>query len=317
VLTLGYTYPLLGGRSVGFLRFGGPGLGNCMLPWARSIVFARRHGLRPIWPAWPQVNVGPLLRREKDARSYFQFFRPNDAVCGVAKARLLATRLHRSEFDDNLTQPPGERWSVSSRGGVVIFDGMWHLFDGLNPFHAIVRRELAEIVRPEHRPPRELELSKAICVHVRRGDFMPASAEVDALARARRNVQIPIDWFCRVVKNLRRGLGAECPVAVLSDGSDQDLAELLALPGVRRLRLGSSLAEMLALAEGAALVASGSTFSMWGAFLGQRPTLWHRGQRRQRFHHDAALEPEIDESGEVPESFVRAIRVPAQPQPVT
>ncbi len=318
MLKLGYTYALLGGKSFGYLRSGGPGLGNCMLPWARSVVFARRHGLTPIWPAWPQVNVGPILRREADLRTYFRFFRPNDAVHGVRKAHLLTMRLRRSEFDDALREPPGERWSVSRDGGVVVFEGMWHLFDGINPYHAIVRREVDEIVRPEHRPPAHLELSRGICVHVRRGDLpKETESEENALARGRRNIRIPISWYGRVVTSLRRALGAQCPVAVFSDGTDEELRELLALPGTRKVTLRSSLAEMLALAEGAVLVTSGSTFSMWGAYLGQHPTIWHRGQRRQRFLADATLEPEVDESGDVPESFLRAVRVPGRPQPST
>src|SRR5262245_59443548 len=118
MLTVGYTYALLGGRSFGFLRAGGPGLGNCLLPWARSVVFARRHGLTPIWPAWPQINIGPLLRREADLRTYIGFFRPNDAVHGLAKARLLSTRSRASELDPALGDPPGQRWSVSRRGAI-------------------------------------------------------------------------------------------------------------------------------------------------------------------------------------------------------
>ena len=44
---------------------------------------------------------------------------------------------------------------------------------------------------------------------------------------------------------------------------------------------GSGLGDMLGLSRSNLLIASGSTFSMWGSYLGQVPTIWHPGKRLQ------------------------------------
>jgi hypothetical protein len=62
---------------------------------------------------------------------------------------------------------------------------------------------------------------------------------------------------------------------VFSDGTDEELAALLALPAVQRRDYGSGLGDMLGLSRSKLLIASGSTFSMWGSYLGQVPTIWH------------------------------------------
>ena len=69
--------------------------------------------------------------------------------------------------------------------------------------------------------------------------------------------------------------GRDVPAQVFSDGSDEELAGLLALPAVRRMDYGSGLGDMLGLSRSRLLIASGSTFSMWGSYLGQVPAIWH------------------------------------------
>ena len=118
-------------------------------------------------------------------------------------------------------------------------------------------------------------------------------------------MRIPMSWFCAVVNELRRKLGPR-RVLVFSDGTTEELKPLLTLPMTERRTFGSALADLIALSRARVLVAPGSTFSMWGAFLGSVPTIWLRGQRPQRLLDDERLEPEVDASGAVPDTFVHA-----------
>ena len=61
---------------------------------------------------------------------------------------------------------------------------------------------------------------------------------------------------------------------LFSDGSDEELEELLQLPKVSRLFTGSALGDILALSKCNAIIGSDSTFSGWGAFLGQVPVVF-------------------------------------------
>ena len=60
-------------------------------------------------------------------------------------------------------------------------------------------------------------------------------------------------------------------------------------PAVRRVDYGSSLGDMLGLSRSRLLIASGSTFSMWGSYLGQVPAIWHPGKLLQ---HVLIAQPE-------------------------
>lgn len=71
------------------------------------------------------------------------------------------------------------------------------------------------------------------------------------------------------------------PAQVFSDFNDAELRRLLDRPLVKRADYGSGLGDMLGLASSRALIASGSTLSMWGTFLGQVPTVWHPGKMLQ------------------------------------
>ena len=80
---------------------------------------------------------------------------------------------------------------------------------------------------------------------------------------------------------LREAAGGDIPAFVFSDGTEDDLRELLALPRVERVDYGSGLGDMFGLSRSRLLIASGSTFSMWGSYLGQVPTLWYPGKLLQ------------------------------------
>jgi hypothetical protein len=86
-------------------------------------------------------------------------------------------------------------------------------------------------------------------------------------------------------------------VWLFSDGREDELEALTDLPSVKRISFGSSIADMLAMARCRFLIASGSTFSMWGSYLGQVPTLWHPGKMLQPLILDNAASRGFDTAG--------------------
>jgi hypothetical protein len=291
-------YPRLSPIDLGVVRILGPGLGNLLFAWARAIVAAHRNAWPVLFPTWPQVKIGPLLRRETDTRAYFGFFRSTgDYVTGIERMRMMMFWPRLDENEAKGRDP--------DRNGLVLFEGMEGHFSEVLNDHRFVRRRLLEIVRGEHK----VGLAKheaSIVVHVRLGDFVAASPE--ALRSGHYNARIPLEWYGTQVRSLQRLL-PDTPVDVFSDGRDEDLRSLLALPGVKRVRYGSGLAELLAVSCGRVLVASGSTFSMWASYLGRMPVIWHQGQLRQRLYGDNVVaEVEVGESKELPASFSTLIR---------
>src|SRR4028119_962252 len=66
------------------------GLGNMLLVWAQSAVFANINSLPIIAPTWGQLKLGPFLRGERDKRYYGNFFCDKDCV---SKFQYIAAKL--------------------------------------------------------------------------------------------------------------------------------------------------------------------------------------------------------------------------------
>lgn len=271
-----YAYAVLSRWDFCAFRLLGPGLGNLLFPWARMVVAAGDQGLSMLWPTWPQIKMGPVLRRDSDTRFYAGLFRnPGDYIDGLEK---LWIRMSARYIEEPVWRSSAEKVS-NLVGGVVCFKGMDGLFGPILQHRKTVREELIRMTRPEHLTGLSHDFSQSITVHIRLGDFQPFdNAKMRSGAF---NVRLSLKWVMETIHRLREGLGEGYPVWVFSDGSDKDLRDLLALQNVKRLHFGSALADMLAMSRSRALIVS-STFSMWSAYLGAVPSIYYPGQLRQR-----------------------------------
>lgn len=261
-----YAFPQLGdGYEFGLFRFSGTGLSNLLFTWARCLVMARRYGLKRISPTWPQFSHVRWVRREPDKRTYHDlFYTAPDEVSGIDRLRLLATK----------------RWVPESQlgrkipeGSIIVFRKHEGFLAPSVPYQELVCPELLQIVRPEHKRAIDAGFSPDVAIHVRLGDFINADP-------SRGNTRIDLSWYVGILNRLRENLGS-LQVSLFSDGTDEELAELLSLDGVRRITFGSSIADIIGLSRARIFIASGSTFSMWASYLGQMPTVWFP----KRLHH--------------------------------
>jgi hypothetical protein len=89
----------------------------------------------------------------------------------------------------------------------------------------------------------------------------------------------PLSWFAACLRQVREAAGRPVRAYVVSDGTRRQLRELLAIDDVVFLRPGNAITDLLTLSRARVLLASGSSsFSAWGAFLGQMPAISHPGQ---------------------------------------
>lgn len=300
--TVHYAYCDFGGYDLGLARLGGPGLGNMLFPWARFVCGARDQQLRKLQPTWSCVKLGPLIRRERDKRFYGDLFvAPSDYVGGWRRLLVLYRTPRASE--DELARP-----ALRTRTTLFEFSGMGSFFAPFLERHELLRSELLRIVAPRVRAAVDRLVTRPfVGVHVRLGDFQ-APNSVDKIESGAVNKRIPLPWFRECIARLRPLIG-ELPVFVFSDGQDDELRELLAVPGVQRASAGSSAGDMLALSRARLLIASGSTFSMWASFLGRMPVIWHKGQLRCRLYpRSPDAEIEVGSDFCFPEPFRALVR---------
>ncbi|OQW92614.1 MAG: hypothetical protein BWK78_01125 [Thiotrichaceae bacterium IS1] len=296
-----YSYAKLSNYDFGIIRFVGPGLGNLLFPWARSVIATKRHNLTPIWPTWPQLKIGTILRNEPDKRFYFGLFKsPSGYVDQWRKLYLLNLLKH----------VPEEQCEESLRkneNSIVIFEGMKSYFSDIIPYHQLVKEELLSVTLEQHKKGLLYNFANSISVHIRLGDFSTPN-QIESLKQGRSSLRIPLVWYVQIINQLRHKLGKNLPIYVFSDGRNEELSELLSMSNVQRISFGSAIADLLALSNANILIASGSTFSMWASYLGQMPVIWYPGQLRYRLYYEyPQLELECGESEILPEVFLNSL----------
>lgn len=266
-----YCYAKFSGLDLLYLRVSGPGLGNLLFPWARAKLLAKRCNYRFISPTWPQLKIGPVLRREFYSRNYVGIFKPlPEEVYGFRRFFVLLTHRKISEFYHD----------QATASDIIVVSGQGNSFQGFEGQSTYLRDVLMKMLVKNRIF--ELELlhrcKQAIAVHVRYGDFIkPDSKNIQT---GLGNSRLPIEWYVAAVNSLRNELGAGVAVNLFSDAKDSELAPLMELPAVTRITENSAIEDMLLLGRHRVLVASGSTFSMWGSYLGQVPTLWFPGSKK-------------------------------------
>lgn len=222
----------------------GMGFGNRLYAWARCHLYARAHGvpmLAPHW--WWPPRLRPLLKElppmgEVAGHLYIRGVRPLPEYIVGARRLLIETM---------------------SRSRIRVFRGEAGRFDDLHGEESVLLRALTAM--STRSTPHALPY---IALHVRRGDF-------SASART------PTQWFQAALRAVRSQAGQAVPAVIVSDSGAGELRTLLHEPAVTLARTGSPLADLLILAHSRVLLASGSSFSAWGAFLGGMPTVTQAG----------------------------------------
>ena len=246
------------------------GLGNMLVPWAKCAIWCRDNRFPMLAPGWAKLRIGPYLRREKDKRQYQAFFRRTGQISGLRRLSILATGRKINERDW-FSAPPAGR----PGGGIVCF----RMMDDpgiLAGRHKDVADELLRMTKEEYIP-RDVPAGSFIGIHVRLGDFIPASGE--ELKQSVHSRRIPLQWYAEALFALRMAVNKDMEARIFSDGRDEELASLLGIPGISRYEGKTAITDMLALARAAVIIASGSSFSSWAAYLGNVPTVWYPGQR--------------------------------------
>ena len=249
-----YVYPKFPAIiNLGVARFSGSGLSNCLFVYARAVAISHRYNIPIIKPAWLNVVIGPYLRGESDKRHYLGLFNSNGEISGLKKAFILSTYRHIKEneaFDkgDNL---------------VIDVKGLGDYFLSIIPYHeTIASYILSHIIESNLAKVNAFDFTNCVAVHVRLGDYVPER-------------RVPISWYIERINELREQ-DSNFIFLLFSDGKENELKEILAVQNVKKVFFGNAIADIVAISRCKCLIGSDSTFSAWGAFLGQIPCRYKR-----------------------------------------
>ena len=154
-------------------------------------------------------------------------------------------------------------WRLFGREDVEVHKGLENYFQDLNKDVPLVQEYFNKILKKETvAKVYEQRMKGMIAVHVRLGDYVP-------------EMRVDISWYRGVIESIIKDYPQQ-KFALFSDGSDEELQSLLSLPNVERCFFGNAFADMWAISKCKFVIASDSTFSAWGAFLGQLPILFSK-----------------------------------------
>lgn len=273
--------PQFDGMDFILFRVGGPGLGNLLFPFSRALIGAVSNDEKFVFPTFPQIKIGPVLRGERDTRSYADVFRPTETDLG-AVFRILSKigRYRRCE-----------ETKIDPKAQLVIVHGLRGYFEGLHGRRKLLQQEISARLHPQIASEFRFQRRNVIAVHVRRGDFREPTGLTDSNC-----TRTPINWYVAIVQKIS-SISDNQHFEVYSDGTDEELEPLLQLPRVTRAQDAESIVHIARISRSKSLIASGSTFSMWAAFLGCIPVIYYPGQKTQSVVSDLGLyEGEVYES---------------------
>lgn len=246
-----YHRPVLSSPDLGFVRAPGPGLGNLLFPIARAVIGAERMGGAVVRPTIRQFKLGTFLRNESDKRTYGDVFRHRSARELLLWARAAAV----TQLVEGATIPLHD--------AAIRYGGTARYFHDLEGCETAVRHWIDGNARYNG----VLDTTCDIAVHVRLGDFATGSGND--------NVRIPLGWYAEAIELAKHTINVATPrIAIFSDGTPDELAELHQRYSMTPDPGRNALTSMRNISRARILVASRSTFSMWGAFLGGIPAIW-------------------------------------------
>lgn len=237
-----YIYPKLPSAvaTTPFFRLSGSGLANCLYVYAHAIVRAQKTGAKILTPTWFNLSFGSYIRHQSDKRHYLGLFTNQFEVSGLKKIIKL--------------------WLCSKH--VKVIDNMGNYFADILDDVDIIAKYIEQHVVPVHlEKVNSFDFNNCVAVHIRLGDYP-------------KNVRVPITWYKEKIEEKQRERSYS--FLIFSDGKDEELAELTSIPNVERVFFGNAIADIFAISKCYYMIGSDSTFSGWGAFLGQVPCVFYR-----------------------------------------
>jgi len=243
-------------KSIVFIKLPRSGLGNKLIIWGHGIQFSDVNQLKSYTFGWFDFKVGTFLRKEKKKRLYFGFF--NRSFFDFSFFYKII--FYRKEYNPTIF--------TEKSNFVYIFNKLPEFPNYLiriNNSRQLIRESFYKLVAKKHLLTLKNSILPEIAVHVRRSDFVKnEDLEVGSVC----NLQTPVEYFIEKIFYIRQKLNSNISVTIFTDGSFEEVSELLKLENVRLSDVNFDIVDLLLMANAKYLIISpSSTFSLWAQFI--------------------------------------------------
>lgn len=268
-----YHLPVLSSVDAGLFRSHGPGLGNLLFPISRAIIGRKEKGGTLIYPTLRQAKLGPIIRGERDWRTYGGEFRPRSRSEWVAwwKAKMALHQSKRKLGEENTKQK------------IITYNGLGGYFHDLQHHRELIK----DWINKNALPRGSLERPYEIGIHVRLGDFKPQSTSGTG-----HSIRQDMSWYREAYSiAIRREESGNASAVLFTDDDPAAVAEALKIPNLRIDPSRNAISAIMNLSLADTIITSRSTFSMWAAFLGNKPAIW---DKRMDLRRSLPLRDDLD-----------------------
>lgn len=264
----------------------GEGLGNELIPAAKSYLCAKALGATQISHSWGLNRRG---YRHLFGKTIFDAIPPRVAWTFLPHREVTREAWISERIEDYgalcgrvLEKAP---FPTSAPMGTLVHSGMWGGYALIDPARSWVWSVLSSAVGASDRMNAFLGETSGttfrIGIHIRGGDFEAMGGDI----KGKYSVAIPLAWYQRVLFHILPVLPAHSAVCVFSD-SPLDARELLPAnaQGAQAWQPkypGHDTADLLALASCDLIVCSVSAYSIMAAWLARKPYVWLRDQMHE------------------------------------
>lgn len=245
------------------------GLGNQLLVWAKALAYAHNHDLEMVHWGWSVPSQTRISRIRQGNETWISRIRPSPLP-------LLASSFAKALYCERVYEP-GMSHRPQRDGVAYAFSRVppWQdYFADFRDRRSQVIAGLWDILRPSAASAAESLEPPRVVVNVRMGDFRVVSDGVDFSKVGQHRT--PLGYFRSAIEGIRHFSGWQTPVHVVSDGTRDELAPLLAIENVTLAPQRPAIVQLLWMRRAQAIVCSaGSTFGFWAGFLGEAALLHH------------------------------------------
>lgn len=265
----------------------GEGLGNELIPAAKSYLCAKSLGATQIPHGW---GLNPRGYRHLFGTAVFDVIPPRLASVVLPHREITQADWLSERTEDYgelcarvLKKRPFPSWAPV---GTLIHADMWGGYALIDPARHWIQSVLlsavgaADRMNAFHR--NTAGATFKIGIHVRRGDFDAMQGDI----QGKYSIAIPIEWYRSVLSHVLPILPNNSAVCVFSD-SPINVGELLPsnMHGIQAWQPafpGHDTADLLALASCDLILCSVSAYSIMAAWLARKPYVWLRDQMHEK-----------------------------------
>jgi hypothetical protein len=257
------------------------GIGNKLFVWAQGYVFSKTNNCRHITTGWTKLHIGPILRGDASWR----FYRGYTKTSKLFFDSFVLFTIFPFKKKKFLKQEDCDKTQIQE--SIYCFDTYplpKDYFFALNPQREALKIGLQNYLNPSITEQAKTYTAPFIGVHIRLGDYKKSG------------LLSPMSYYTEGVKKVRQIIGEDVPVTVFTDGSKEEVNDILMLPNTHLANDDKDIVHLLWLSRSQIIIMSSiSTFSLWAGFLADDSSIlmYDKSVVKNRIR----LEPNLYEGG--------------------